>query len=333
MTLALPLCRMLSNMIDTPGYDSFPAGLEGPLLTVRPRPVTRRSFGTGLLIALVTARLPAQKKPERIVSTAPSITETLFALGLGSQVVGVSQFCDFPPEVRKLPKVGTYLRPDPEAIARLTPDLVILEKNSNELTDRLHALHISFVEVPHETLNDVFSTIEIIGKAAGISERSMKLTSEIKCSLDAIRAKARALPSPRVLIIVDRRQGTLSNLIAVGPDNYENQLLTIAGGSNVLAKADVPEYPRISLETVIRENPDFIIDLSSSQRSEEENPSAGAAILSLWNQQTELAAVRDRHVYAGTSNALVVPGPRAAKAVQQLFSYIHSGETFTGARY
>jgi iron complex transport system substrate-binding protein len=81
--------------------------------------LTRRRFAIGMTLVAMTTWLPAQERPRRIVSTAPSITEALFALGLGSQVVGVSRFCDFPPEVQKLPKVGTYIKPDPEAIARL----------------------------------------------------------------------------------------------------------------------------------------------------------------------------------------------------------------------
>src|ERR1700744_4387724 len=97
----------------------------------------RRSFAIGLALAGLTTRLPAKQKPQRIVSTAPSITEALFALSLGSAVVGVSRFCNYPPEVQKLPKVGSYIKPDPEAIARLTPDLVILQGNPAELENRL----------------------------------------------------------------------------------------------------------------------------------------------------------------------------------------------------
>ena len=87
---------------------------------------TRRSFSLSLLLAVLATRLPAQGKPQRIVCTTPGINETLFALGLGRQVVGVSQYCDYPPEVQKLPKVGTYIKPDAEAIAWLVADLVIL---------------------------------------------------------------------------------------------------------------------------------------------------------------------------------------------------------------
>src|SRR5262249_40544042 len=124
--------------------------------------ITRRGFSVGLLLLAIAIQLPAQKKPQRIVSTAPSITEALFALGLGQQVVRGSQCRSFPPEVKKLPKVGTYVQPDVEAIARLAPDLVVLQRSSGELTDRLNALHITFIEVPHGTLDDVLTGIQLI---------------------------------------------------------------------------------------------------------------------------------------------------------------------------
>jgi iron complex transport system substrate-binding protein len=288
-------------------------------------PLTRRAFVTSMVSLALTTRLSAQTKPARIVSTAPSITEALFALGLGPHVVGVSRFCDFPPEVQKLPKVGTYIKPDPEAIARLAPDLVILQGNPTELINRLEALHIVFVEVPHGTLNDVFAGIEIIAKAAGYPERAAPLVSRIQAGLDAIQTKAKALPSPRVMIIADRRQGTLTDLISIGPDNYVNEILQIAGGINVLAKPGQPHYPRISLETVLRENPDVLIDLSGNQESEAERQAGRSATLALWRQNAELTAVRSGRVYVGTTNALLVPGPRTVEAAQRLFDYLHGG--------
>jgi iron complex transport system substrate-binding protein len=288
-----------------------------------PSMLTRRGFIGALACLAASTKVPAQQKPRRIVSTAPSITEACFALGLGDQVVGVSRFCDFPSQVLTLPKVGTYLKPDAEAIARLTPDLVILQRTSSELTERLNALHIPFIEVPHGTLEDVFTGINLIAKAAAVSERSSGVIDRIRTSLSAIQAKAKTMPSPRVLVIVDRRQGMLSDLTVIGPDNYMNQILEIAGGINALGKPGLPKYPRISLETVVRENPDVILDLSGNQESEAERAAAKSATLGLWAQHQELAAVKSGHVLWGTSNALLVPGPRAPEAAQKLFDYMH----------
>jgi iron complex transport system substrate-binding protein len=285
--------------------------------------IDQRQFFLAISLLLTCAITIGQTRPQRIVSTSPSITETLFALGIGDKVVGVSQFCNYPPEVQKLPKVGSYIKPDAEAIARLAPDLVVLEQNSGELPERLSALHIAFIEVPNTTLEDIFSEIQIIGKAAGVPDRSANLIAQIKGSLDVIQSRAKAMPSPRVLVIVDRQQGTLSNLIAVGPDNYVNQILQIAGGTNVLAKSGVPPYPRISLETVLREDPEVIIDLSGTQETAEARRASRDSALALWGHYRELAAVRNGHVYAGTTDSLVVPGPRTPIATQRLFDFVH----------
>lgn len=302
------------------GIQRFSLSARPPLL------LSRRLFLCSLIAIVLMASgvaLLAQTKPQRIVSTAPSITETLFALGLGDRVVGVSQFCNYPPEVRKLPRVGSYIKPDAEAIARLTPDLVLLQRSSPELTGRLRSLHIEFTEVPHATLEDIYTEIDLIGKAAGVPDRSANLIAKIKGSLYAIQAKAKAMPSPRVLVIVDRQQGTLNNLIAVGQNNYVNQILEIAGGTNVLAQSGQPQYPRISLETVLRENPDVIIDLSGTQETEAARQASRAATLALWNQYRDLKAVKSGHVYAGTTDSLVVPGPRTPIATQRLFDFVH----------
>jgi iron complex transport system substrate-binding protein len=184
-------------------------------------------------------------------------------------------------------------------------------------------VHIAFIEVPHSTLEDIFTQIEIIGKAAGVPDRSARLVAEIKDSLETIRTRAKAAPSPRALVIVDRQQGTLNNLIAVGPDNYVNQILQIAGGTNVLAKPGIPQYPRISLETVLRENPDVIIDLSGTQETEAARKASREATLALWGGYREMTAVRNGHVYAGTSDSLVVPGPRTSIATARLYDFLH----------
>lgn len=201
--------------------------------------LTRRRFIVGVAVTALTTRLTAQEKPRRIVSTAPSITEALFALGLGDLVVGVSRFCDFPASVQKLPKVGTYLAPDPEAIARLMPDLVVLQRISNELTDRLHALDINFIEVPYGTLNDVYTGITLTSKAAGVPDRAVVL-NRIKHDLASIEAKAKRMKSPTVLVTVNRRPGMLADITAIGPDNYLQELLEISAGTNVLAKPGLP---------------------------------------------------------------------------------------------
>jgi iron complex transport system substrate-binding protein len=276
------------------------------------RAVVAAFASTLLVLPVAWAAAP----PERIVSTSPSITETLFALGLGDRVVGVSTFCRFPPEAVKLPKVGTFLKPDAERIAGLRPDLVVVHQVSDGVDRRLAALRIPFVVVERGTMASVFSSIRQIARAAGVSTRGDALVAVLEQRLDAVRRAGAAAPRARVLFIIGRRPGTLADLVAVGPGSYINDLIGIAGGVNVLAIAGQPEYPRISMETVLRLDPDVIVDTVDMGETDAERAARGPENERLWNGYRMLTAVRTRRLHAATTDALVVPGPRVVEAAE-----------------
>jgi ABC-type Fe3+-hydroxamate transport system substrate-binding protein len=268
------------------------------------------------------AGVPAAQVPARIVSTSPSITETLFALGLGSRVVGVSNYCRFPPEANALPKVGTFLRPDPELIARLAPTLVVVHAGPGNTAKQLSTLRIPFVTVDRGTLSSVFSTIRTIGKAAGAPERAAALTSSLDARLDRIRVRVAGRPPQKVLIIMGRRAGTLTDLIAVGPGSYLHDLLAIAGGVNVLAKSSL-DYPRISMESIIRLDPDVVIDAGDMGDTPEDRERRRVTTEALWAAQKTVRAARTGRVHAVTSDIFVVPGPRVVEAAEAMARWLH----------
>jgi iron complex transport system substrate-binding protein len=286
--------------------------------------VLPRRFLAGVLgilvavIALITCASAAapQPQPQRIVSTSPSITETLFALGLGDRVVGVTTFCRFPAEVARLPKIGTFLNPDAERIAGLRPDLVIVHEHANGVDRRLTSLRIPFVIVQTGSLASVFSSITQIGTAAGTPERATTLIAAIQQRLQRLREQHTAGARPRVLFLVGRRPGTLADLIGVGPGTYLNELITIAGGINVLDLAGQPEYPHISLEAVLRFDPDVIIDTVDMGDTAAEREQRRAINQRLWASYGTLNAVKHGRVRAATTDALVVPGPRVVDAAE-----------------
>lgn len=275
--------------------------------------------GAALWLAIGCAALQVEPVlaaiPARIVSTSPSITETLFALGLGDRVVGVSTFCRFPPEAAGLPKVGTFLKPDAELIAGLRPDLVVVHEVSTGIDRKLASLRIPFVVVERGTLASVFSSIRQIAAAAGVPSRGDSLVADIKRRLDAVR-RAGAAPRPRVLFIIGRRPGTLADLVAIGAGSYVNDLIEIAGGENVLAVDGQPEYPRISMETVLRLDPDVIVDTVDMGETEAERRQRQPINARLWSAYGMLAAVKTQRLHAATTDALVVPGPRVVEAAE-----------------
>jgi iron complex transport system substrate-binding protein len=288
-------------------------------------PTLRHAVG----LVIISAVLPMvavirAATPSRIVSTSPSITETLFALGLGDRVVGVSEYCRFPPAVLKLPKVGTFLKPDAESIAGLRPDLVFVHELSSGIDRRLAALRIPFVVVDRGTLASVFSAILQIAQAAGEPARGDSLVADIERRLQQVRRGALDTARPRALFIIGRSPGTLTDLVAVGPGSYINDLIEIAGGRNVLAIQGQPEYPRISLETVLRLDPDVIVDTVDMGETEAERRLRQPINERLWSAYPTLTAVKHRRVHAATTDALVVPGPRVVDAAEWVASLLRA---------
>lgn len=280
-------------------------------------------FVIALLLLWGLATPQAQTKiPSRIVSTSPGITETLFALGLGDRVVGVSTYCRYPLEVLALPKVGTFLRPEPETIVRLTPDLVYVHAGPNNVAGQLASLGVRTAVIDRGTLPAVFATIRQISRAASVPERGHRLVGDIEAALARVRTSVVARPPRKVLIVVGRRTGTLTDMIAVGPGSYLHDLIGIAGGVNVLGGVAF-EYPRISMETVISLAPDVVIDVGEMGETPADSARRQQVTASLWAKQGLVAAVRAGHVHAVNDEAFVVPGPRVVEAARTMARWFH----------
>jgi ABC-type hemin transport system substrate-binding protein len=274
---------------------------------------------------LCTPAIAGAQPPSRIVSTSPSITEVLFALGLGDRVVGVSTYCRYPAAAMALPKVGTFLRPSTEVIARLRPDLAVVSRGANDVPRQLSVLGIRSITVNEaRTLGDVYSMIRELGRAAGVELRAETLVGDIQDRLDRVRADARTRPERKVLVVVGRSPGSLTDLVAVGRGSFLNELVTIAGGVNVLSDPALPSYPRIAMETVIRLAPDVIVDAGDMGDTTAQHVRRQPITEDLWRQQTAVTAARKGAVHAVTSDAFVVPGPRIVEAAETLAGWLRT---------
>lgn len=279
--------------------------------------VSRRA---ACLLVFAAGALAAQ--PRRIVSTAPSITEVLYALGLGDRVAGVTTFCRYPPEAMKKPKIGTYLEPDLEMIASLSPDLVIIQNNPVHLGERLEALKLKVLEVNYETPAAVYGAIRKIGDAAGVSSRAAELAERLQREMEAIRVRAARLPRRSAMFVVGRTPQTLTGIIVVGRAPYLNELIATAGGANVFSKAQAP-YPNVTLEEILSRNPEVIIDMGDMSNTVGVTEEHKRAVVALWNRYPALAAVREHRVFAVASDIFVVPGPRIVEAAAAFARMLH----------
>jgi ABC-type Fe3+-hydroxamate transport system substrate-binding protein len=275
-----------------------------------------------LILWLAAAALLCGQSPKRIVSTAPSITELLYALGLGDRVVGVDRFSRFPAEALRKPKIGDYANPNLEAIAALRPDLVIIPTNPVKLAERLGVLRLKVLEIDQESIAKLYESFRMVGQAAGATAEAAKLSTTVRGQLEAIRARAAPLKKTRMMFVVGRTPNRLDGLIVVGQASYLNEVIALAGGENVFRDA-VASYPGVSLEEVLARNPDVIVDMGDMADTVGVTDAHKREVTSLWDRLSSVAAVKQHRVYAVASDVYVVPGPRVVEAAKAFLEMLH----------
>jgi iron complex transport system substrate-binding protein len=279
--------------------------------------LVRRAF----LLAFAASTVFAAA-PQRIVSTAPSITEMLYALGLGDRVAGVTNYCRYPPEARLKPKIGDYTSPNLEAIAALKPDLVIIQTNPVRLAERLAALRLKTVEINQEDLAALYNSIRVVGGATGAEAEAARLTESIRGKLEQIRGRAAGLPRTRVMFVVGRTPNRLNGLVVAGKASYLNEIIQTAGGENVFH--DAPgAYPTVSLEEVLGRNPDVVVDIGDMSDGASVTEDHKREVVQLWGTVPSLAAVKQRRVFAVGPDIFLVPGPRIVEAAEAFLEMLH----------
>ncbi len=287
---------------------------------------TQRGRSLRLLCVLcVSAVNLLSAPPQRIVSTSPSITEILYALALGDRVVGVTKYCHYPPEAAKKPKVGDFLRPNLEVIVGLKPDLVISEATGVRASVRLK---IPALEIKNGSVAEIYEAIGSIGKAAGVPDRAAALIVRMRSDLEGIRLRTVKLPRRRTVFIAGRTPGRIEDVVVAGRTSHLDELITLAGGENIF-RDTVSTYSKISLESLIARNPEVVIDMGEMAETTGVTEAQKRAVVGLWAaRMPQLAAVRQKRVYAVASDIFVVPGPRIVDAAREFARMLHPGAGF-----
>jgi iron complex transport system substrate-binding protein len=259
---------------------------------------------------------PARKPPQRIVSLAPSVTEMLFALGLGDRIVGATDHCDFPPEAKKIPRVGGLGRPNVEKLLSLSPDIVIAtDLERKDLAEALRRAGINVLELKIGNFAELFEAERKIGDAVGEPEAAARQVREMRAQLDAAAKLSAGVPRdrlPKVFIEV-----WSDPLITAGGRSFLDDVIARAGGVNV-AHDLVQDYPTINPEKVVQWNPDVIL---LCYMTEAKDAAAQIAGRIGWGG---IKAVREGRIIADISpDALLRPGPRLVAGVLQLAERLH----------
>jgi iron complex transport system substrate-binding protein len=249
----------------------------------------------------------------RVVSLAPSITESLFAIGAGGQVVGVTNYCNYPPAASACQRVGGMINPSIEMIAGLAPDLIVISMEGNQRQDfaALTGLHIPVFVTNPRTLDGINRSLLQLGKLTGHSRQAEALVDSLARRTRSLTS-ARPAGRTRTLLLV-----SVQPLMAAGAKNFLNEMLETAGAQNIAASTGLT-YPSLSRESILEQNPDVILVTSDACDST-------ARFTSMYPEWSRLSAVRNNRLYRINADIVARPGPRAVEGLALLISYLHTG--------
>lgn len=248
--------------------------------------------------------------PQRIVSLNPTTTELVFALGAGTRLVGRTSYDSWPDSAKLVPDLGAGIRPNIEAILGARPDLVLLyaSQDNRPAASRLRSAGINTLSLKIDSIGSFESGIMMIGKALGDSARAQTIRDSVMRTLGRVESATKSLPRPKVFWHVWD-----APIITIGRGSFMNELVTIAGGTNVYADVASPS-PMVSLEDVSRRNPDFILA----------GP-LGARTILADDRWKIVRAAREKRILVVDTNLVARPSVRLGEAAVAIANLLHPG--------
>lgn len=284
-------------------------------LALRGREVAPRPGST----AQQPSAVRAGAVPRRIICMAPNIAETVFALGAGERVVGVSEYTVYPPEAAARPTVGALFNPDLERIAALKPDLIIVQQKHEKVEAFSAKLGIPVMVVHMTRLASILDGIRALGARLDCSARAEELCAEIVAQVAAVRKRSEGKDRVKVFVCLERTPGSLKGLFTVGAESFLSEMIEAAGGKNVFD--DVPrDYPQVSAEALVARAPEVIVETAPSQHLSEAEMRQRVED---WQAMPTLPAVRQGCIYFLTDDYIVVPGPRVGRIAERFAELLH----------
>ena len=257
-----------------------------------------------------------ERIPQRIISLVPSNTEILFALGLGEKVVGVTEYCNYPPEALSKEKVGGFSTPDIERIIALQPDLILAGRiHEKNIIPSLEERNLTVFALVPKNLAGILKDIEMLGKITGKDKEASKLVTQMKNRIKAITDKTKDLQErPRVFYVTFH-----DPLYSVGSETIIHELIEKAGGVNIFQ--DITGHKTVDLETVIARNPEIIIACTGHGDAE------GKPLK--WAKEEPMLRVtearKNNRIYQIDADLVTRPGPRIVDALEEFARFIHPG--------
>ncbi|MDR1472892.1 MAG: helical backbone metal receptor [Synergistaceae bacterium] len=259
--------------------------------------------------------------PGRILSLAPAATEIIFDLGLGDRVIGVTEYCSWPPEAKSKPNVGDMMHVNMEALVSMSPDIVVISDMNAHIGNQIESLGYPTVIVNQDSFEEICGSMLRVGAACGIAEAAKKRVAELRGAVNDLSMKPDG-KKQRVLVVVGRDVGDTSfkKVYVAGPRSFYNDLLTRSASVNAFPD-DLP-YASISQEGLLRIDPDFIIELVGEYGMT--NVDTGS-ILAQWEKVKGLRAARSGNVAVIRGDFTFRAGPRYPLILESFKRVIHDG--------
>jgi len=263
----------------------------------------------------------APAHPQRVISLAPAITETIYALELEDLLIGRSRYCVYPQAATELPEVGGLFDPNYELILRLEPDLVIGYPEHEKLREQLQGSGIPFLILTKQTIADIGKNFVQLAEHLGHRDRGVALSNNFNTELEELSNSVSSEDKPSVLVSVGRTTGeqTIREIYAAGETSYFAELVKMAGAT--YAYSGAAEFPILSSEAIIRLNPDVIIEISAGEDDEK-----AEQFLAPWQSLEDVSAVRTGSIYLVSAQYTVIPGPRLPLLLERFIAIIHGRE-------
>ncbi len=261
----------------------------------------------------------AESAPHRIISMSPAITEILFKIGAGKRVVGVTDYCAYPPEAAKLPKLGGILNPNVERMISIKPDLIIHHYDSIKIQDFAIKLGVESLPVKLTTLNSILDSIQKIGQKLDLLDSAKMLRLKLENEINFYKSKLKSQRKKSVLLLLGDSDDPMRDLYAAGRNTFLGELLSLAGGDNIIPET-LAEYPKVSREYIIHKSPEAIIIAGPMAKLSHEQKKAN---IKRWAKFTTVRAVKNNNIHYIGHDYILIPGPRLIKLIDQFAKSIH----------
>lgn len=258
--------------------------------------------------------------PHRIITIAPNAAEIICSLGACDSIVGVSEYCVFPPELKKRTKIGGFINPDLERIVALQPDLIVLRGQNDSIEKLCREMNIAiYQDLTDKTLSGIETCIMDLGRLLNKETRASSLVQQFRDSLDAIRSRVAHRSRPRVFLTIFRSPDKLSNILTSGNGTFLHEMIEIAGGENIFGHIDMA-YPQITPESILARQPDVIIELRPGENMTHE---LKEKLYRQWSRLGSVPAVTNKKIYFITDDHAQIPSPRYVKIIEKISRLLH----------